>query len=369
MDGPRAVASSELLSLGELVDTVFRSGGTGEMFRLFPTFLVEDNAHNLLVFRDDSRIVSHVGMALHWACIEGCTVGVACIGAVATYESHRGQGMASQLMDFACRQAQEWGADFMMISGGRGLYRRLGAADVGHDYEVEIDAAAATALQDGTFTLTSFHTNDLTACAALYATRAAHYLRPVDDWEAFTRAKVCMCNDVDIWVVRRGETICGYCATDYDTAKSQVRVFEFAGDAVAIAAALKPLINHYEAAAVGLHLEPGDRTLHELLTQAGVGGAPAITSGTMLLLDVPRLIDRFQPLFQARLGRTATERLAVEAEDGGAYRFTLGSASWTAPGKMEAAQFLFGHPEFPQRPAPFDAALPISTLWYGFDYV
>ena len=116
MEGPRAVEASEMPSLSELVDTVFRGAPNNVMFSQYPQLFNEANRDNLLVFVDGGRVVSHYGMVQRWATVCGCTVRVACVGSVATYESHRGQRLASRLMQANVAKATADGADFAMIS-------------------------------------------------------------------------------------------------------------------------------------------------------------------------------------------------------------------------------------------------------------
>ncbi len=129
MEGPRALRAHELGSLSKLADTVFQSKNDGQMVYQFPVLFGSENHENLLVFVDGGKVVSHVGMVQRWASLAGCTVKVGLIGSVATYEDYRGKGLASQLFAAAAEKAVRDGCDFFMISGGRGLYRRAGAAD------------------------------------------------------------------------------------------------------------------------------------------------------------------------------------------------------------------------------------------------
>ena len=370
MDGPRSVKSEEFPSLSKLLDTVFRPGKTDEMFRLFPIFLSESNRENILVCaEEDGTLVSHVGLILRWASIEGCTVGVGGIGAVATYESHRGQGLASQLMELACRQSNDWGADFLMISGGRGLYRRLGAADVGVDTQVTVDPAIRERFRDPSISLVPAGDADLAACAALYATRPCRYLRPMDDWRTYLRAGLCMCKSVRTWMVRRGAAAVAYLVVAEHPQNQLLEVTEFAGDAAALAAALALLPASSSDSDARIHLEPGDQALRAILVASGAACKTVPTMGTMLILNLPRLMDRLQPAFRARLGRAYPHLPSVAENSDGSFTFSLGETEWTAPGKAEAAQFIFGHPQHQPRPGDFQKVFPISTLWYGFDYV
>ena len=135
MEGPRTPRREETASLARLVDAVFMEGQQGRMFQCFPTFFAEENHENHLVFAEGDEMLSHVGMLYRWACLAGCTVRMACVGAVGTHEAYRGRGMATALFQAACEKALADGVDFMMISGNRGLYQRPGAAEVGCDFK------------------------------------------------------------------------------------------------------------------------------------------------------------------------------------------------------------------------------------------
>jgi len=97
----------------------------------FPVLFAPENAENLYIFRDGDRIVSHVGVLRQKIVTMGIEIPVACIGSVCTDPDYRGRGLASQLMELAIRRSVELGDVLMYISGGRGLYRRLGATPIG----------------------------------------------------------------------------------------------------------------------------------------------------------------------------------------------------------------------------------------------
>ena len=200
MTGPKAISASELPSLGRLIDSVF---GTTErsMFEMFPTLFRRDNWENLLIFTDGSEVVAHVGMLYRWACIQGITLKVALIGAVATHPECRGKGLASELFSLAKDKAKSDGADLMLISGDRGLYTRAGAAIVGRLHEL-ITSETETAA--GELSIRPFAPFDLHECKEAYAAKAAHFIRPLDDWEAFFESRCCMCRDSELFVVQYG---------------------------------------------------------------------------------------------------------------------------------------------------------------------
>lgn len=200
MTGPKAISASELPSLGRLIDGVF---GTTErsMFEMFPTLFRRDNWENLLIFADGHEVVAHVGMLYRWACIQGITLKVALIGAVATHPEYRGRGLASKLFSLAQDMARADGADLMLISGARGLYTRAGAAIVGRLHELITGERVTSTCE---VSIRPFAPFDLHECKAAYAAKAAHFIRPLDDWEAFFASRCCMCRDTELFIVQHG---------------------------------------------------------------------------------------------------------------------------------------------------------------------
>lgn len=369
MDGPRAVRTDELPSLSRLVDTVFGSKNPGDMFRYFPTFFTESNRDNLFVFVQDHEVISHVGMTLHQASLAGCTVGVACIGAVSTYEEYRGKGLASRLLEHACKKARDWGANLMMISGGLGLYRRLGAADVGGDFDTTVTAEVAKTLSAAGFSLTEFAPEHLETYAKAYQAKAAHFVRPHEEWRALTEARVCMCRDVDILSIAGKNSVCAYLVAAPDTLLDAVRVFEFAGRAEALAAALRPLLQRYGLSSAKLRVPADNNALRTLLEKAGASLRPTTGMGTLLLLDIEGLFRQLRPLIESRLGPRGAQAFQVQHEPEGRVVFRAGDKKFEVDGIAEAAQVIFGHPDRLPAEGDFGRLFPVPSLEYGLNYV
>ncbi|HOJ32923.1 MAG TPA: GNAT family N-acetyltransferase [Candidatus Hydrogenedentes bacterium] len=368
MEGPRPVRVEELPSLSELVDTVFTPGRRGEMFRWFPLFLSEYNAENLFVFVDQGRVVSHVGVALNRASIGGCAVGVACVGAVATYEEYRGRGLASELMHAAIRHADARGSDFMMISGGRGLYRRLGAADVGYEYRAEVGLDVANKMALDQVALLPCSEEDLDMCARCYNQKAAHFVRSPFEWSVFLNERVCGCSDIDMWRVDYRGIGCGYWVVRRECKEGRLEVMEFGGDAVALSASLFRLLSHYAADRASIHLQEHDKVLRMILLDAGAILADASASGTYLLLNFSRLMERLVPFFESRVGRKAAEQLRY-AEQDDVYTIQCWEETLRIEGKTALMESLFGNRNRGNLGGVFDKLFPVPALWYGLNYV
>ena len=133
----------------------------------------------------------------------GARLRVACIGAVCTDPGHRGQGFASALMADARRQACASGASLMLISGGRGLYHRLGYVNVGCFERYQLGAGELHGLGNPGITLTGYREEDLPGLATLHQTEPVRFLRSAADWQQLMGAGHLMCAPTDLLGIRQ----------------------------------------------------------------------------------------------------------------------------------------------------------------------
>jgi predicted N-acetyltransferase YhbS len=358
MTGPRSVTPEELPALSDLVDRVFNAPAPGTMFQHFSQLFSVDNARNLLVFEDDGAVVAHAGMTQRGVSILGCQLRVACVGAVSTDPAYQGRGLATQLMDAACSQARADGVDLMMISGGRGLYRRLGAADVGCDYKLRIPRERVDA--QGGVSVRPFSSDYLPACKAAYANKPVHFIRPDSDWQDYSATQNLALRETAFTVITRNDEACGYVVTFPENDGTALRVAEFAGAPADVASALGPLMGMLNAQEIGLHLQACDEELRNLLADGAAALVPASTTGTLLFINIGQAVARLGPV----LGDAAGAHHVAEA-----FHFERGGESVAATNMHDATQFVFGHHDACIERGPFMEVLPIPAPWYGLNYV
>jgi predicted N-acetyltransferase YhbS len=387
-DGPRALRADEWPSLNELVSTVFRP----TMFESYPQLFNEENREHLRVVAEDGKIVCHVGMTQRSATLAGCAVEVACIGAVATDEAYRGRGFASAAFQDCCDLAAAAGVDLMLISGGRGLYTRVGCRRVGAYWDYVLDAvpgsAASASEGAGDYALAPLAAEHLPAVAGLYQAEPVRFLRPPEDWARAFACRVVMAGKSDFWGLWAGETLVAYVIAHPprtprpEGAPAIVRVVEYAGDRVAVASALPRLLARYEAEHLRLPVADGDAALRAHLRRAGSEGMPGTAWGTLRVINFPQLMERCRPLLAERLGGRPARalRFSADAPPGsaaGGFTIRLGDAALRIPDLGALASYLFARPgeEHEQVTGPaalktlLAGALPLPALWYGITYV
>jgi predicted N-acetyltransferase YhbS len=385
-DGPRALRDDEWPQLDALVSAVFRPS----MFQNYPQLFDRANRANLRVVAEDGKVVTHVGMTQRAASLQGCRIDVACIGAVATYDAYRGRGFASAAFQDCCDKAAADGVDVMLISGGRGLYTRVGCRQVGRDYDVALERETAGVLSADGCDLVACGPDDVPALRAIHAQEGVRFIRPRDDWRWFFASRVAMNTPADLWGVRRGGALQAYLLVHQPDKirrrapgdPTTARIVEYAGDRTAVAAGMRLLLETYPVDRATIHAGGHDAVLRAVLESNGLSGTPAGASGTLRVINFPQLMERCRPLLAARAGSEVAAALRFEAHERpgsalGGFTIRLGAATLRLPDLAGLAQYLFGSTKPLDVEPTGDAGLtalmqevlPLPTLWYGINYV
>jgi hypothetical protein len=371
---PRACRPDELDSLAGILDAVFRADRPGAMLTEYPQLFNLDNLDNLRVIDDGGRIASHVGIAVRDVLIAGCRLTAGLIGGVATRESARGHGLATALFDDAMRHIREvHGGCLMLVSGGRGLYRRRGCAAVPAGWRFHVDNAAASRLADPSLRCAVASDDDVTTSIPARCRREpARWVRPVSDYTGFLRSRTAMNKPSAFYLFMRGDR------AEAHVLVSQMpegpRAIEYAGCRAALAGGLGALMAQLGVTALDLVVPGSDPDLAAVLRFAGLAGA-VDGCGTVRILDFQKFMELLRPAFIERLPAQQAARLSGE-DRGEEMVFRLDGESWAlAPG--DAARVVFGSypgdtpPVLPENSLgrALASAFPLTAPWYGMNYV
>lgn len=399
MEGPRGLKAQEFDSLCTLINTVFRSDGAGRMEEQYPLLFASENFDQLFVMVDDGVVVSHVGALTRDISVLGCRMSTMSIGAVATYESHRGRGLATQLMEEAVRKAVEQDAVLMPISGGRGLYTRLGANRIGQYaiYTIPRDtlpagdgatpgddvpagegpAAGKTAV--GETDIRRAAPEDLHEMSRLYAEEPSRYVRSTADLRMAVDAAWICDRDGETVVIREEGRIVAYAGIqkrrpNREDEASRARLAEIAGSRSALVHALPHLYDRYGVDYLEIVTTASDNELASLLRPHGVTALPQGFTGTVLVLQPERLLQVFEEYIADVLGPGT---LAWDVSGATVTCRCGGQAHPIATGDLGALVFgvvppdpdpLGTVPSGPIRTA-LERVFPLQLPWYGFNFV
>jgi predicted N-acetyltransferase YhbS len=362
---PRGATEADRDSLRSLVGEVFRPSLTDE----YPQLFHAANLSNCRVVEVDGKLVSHVGMTVQDAAIYGCRVRVACIGGVATHPDHRGAGHAGACLDDAIAVAIADGADVMIISGDRSLYRRAGCRRVGQDLAALLTDGPPTTQKT---TLRDATEADIPTLRALHHGEPIHWKRDPDTWR---RALECG------WVMNRksrfviveahGADAAYFIAPEGGEPVNSIQISEYAGDRQVLLAAFAQHAAAVAAPAVQWSISSHDAYGKALAVASGAEVRGSTPSGTYIVLDPAQLVDRMRPFIREYVGSVADEITVQTVGEG--YRVAAGASEHALPDRGCAAHFLFGTREDRATPAPASGpladAFPFPALWYGVNYV
>ena len=402
MEGPRGLKAQEFDSLCTLVNNVFRGDGVGRMEEQYPLLFAPDNYDELFVMVDEGVVVSHVGALSRDISVLGCRMSTMSIGAVATYESHRGQGLATQLMEAAIRKAVEQDAVLMPISGGRGLYTRLGATRIGQYALFSVprdtlptgDGAAAgdgpgtgeTAAGEtgdgaaaGETEIRRAEAEDLHEMTRLYAEEPSRYVRSTADLRMAVDAAWICDRDGETVVIREEGRIVAYAGIqkrrpDREDEASRARLAEIAGSRSALVRALPCLYDRYGVDCLEIVTTASDNELASLLRPHGLTASPQGFTGTVLVLQPERLLQVFEEYIADVLGQgVLTWDVAADSvvfqSDGQTHPIATGDLGALVFGVVPPNP----NPVATVPPGPIRTSLervfPLQLPWYGFNFV
>jgi predicted N-acetyltransferase YhbS len=373
LEGPRGARPEELPAVVRLADTVFGEKRPHDMARWFPTLFSAANSRRLRVFSDGDRPVAMVGLTVNRVHAGGTAFTVGCIGAVCTLSEYRGQGLAGRLMEDTVRFCREEGADVLLVSGGRSLYRRMECVDAGLYESARIDRDAPLPRLAGE--VREWREKDLPALAALHGREPVRFDRGPDEFLALLRTATVHTWPGRTWVV--GSPAVAYLSVQEprEADGRVLSVHELGGSRTAALAALSRLFEEYGVARAEVSFPSSDVELRSILDSSGIAVAPRGFGGTVRVLDAPAGAKLATDRVRLVLPDPRRASLRTSA-DGASLRFEMGAESWRVEGLAEITALLFGSREQEVRmpsSGPLRAALevlfPIPLVDYGLDYI
>ncbi|MCY3801252.1 MAG: GNAT family N-acetyltransferase [Chloroflexi bacterium] len=405
IEGPRAAAPEETGELHRLITDVFGTSDMpgGQVPDEYPLIFRDKDPESRRVICVDGKIVSYVGLHIRNAVFFGCEVKVASVGGVCTHPAYRGRGLATILMNHCESFMQDAGVDLVIVSGERGLYRRLeyelaGSVSV---YRIPAD----TEPDNGGYTIRDATEADIGEMVRLYQRLPVRFHRPLEDFQVAVRA---------IWIDRvidqrhalvaerdgSLQAYLTYTVHDSDnesgapdpTATVGEPSFpleeesigsvsvgnrianEFAGGAGAVlalarAAAGRAGAPHFDLSVAGAY--------RQLLSECAGHGYPRHVThqpGTFKLLAPSRFLDAIKPLIIERAGADIADRLAISITDG-TYLLELDNQHYRIGRNAGLLELIF-EPGLRAEIGPngrlgeaVSACFPLPMIWTGLNFV
>ena len=369
----------------------------------YPLIFRDKDAESRQVICVDGKIVSYVGLHIRTAVFFGCEVKVGSVGGVCTHPAYRGRGLATILMNHCESFMQHAGVDLVIVSGERGLYRRLeyelaGSVSV---YRIPAD----TGPDNGGYTIRDATEADLSQMARLYQQLPARFRRPPEDFQIAVGA-IWMDRVIDqrhALVAERDGALQAYLTYTVDDSANESgapdptatvgepsfpleeesigsvsvgnRIAnEFAGSAGAVlplarAAARRAGAPHFDLSVAGAY--------RELLIECDRQHYPRHTThqpGTFKLLSPSTFLAAIKPLLIERAGEEVADRLAISIKDG-IYLLEIDDQRYRIGRDADLLELVF-EPGLETGSGPdgrlgeaVAACFPLPMVWAGLNFV
>jgi predicted N-acetyltransferase YhbS len=383
--GPKTTRPDQLKDVIALSASVFRGANVGDLIaKHYPLLYHPDRLEQLRIFEYEGRPVALVGMIVSDTVLLGCDVRVARIGSVCTTNEHRGNRLASRLLQDAEQRAISARAPIMLISGGRSLYTRRGAASCGRFHAYEIPRKTLPP-RDRTLTVTQLTRENAATALRLFEAEPIRFRRTAQDYAAKIATNWIENRPGASYLISRAETPVAAISVSRrpisrEDPREILRVCEMAGSRRAILPALPEILDNLGIETAVICAYPSDRAMLDACAELNV--SPQVTGfqGTVKVLDVDMLWRDFTPLLIERIGPEACAKMNLTAESDEFKIHTLtfdsGGEHVTIEGEREILLALFGSPELDPLGERSGAlvetlrrALPLPLPMYGASYI
>ena len=373
---PRGATAADAEPLGFLASTVFRGEGSPSdaMPSEFPLLYAESNLPNFRIICYESKPVSGVGIHITDALCLGHTFRIGSVGSVCTYSAHRGKGLATMLMFDAESHMRRADVDLVIVSGGRGLYRRINYEPAG----LEKHYAVPAEISPPRMTWREAADSDVYVLASIYSRKPVRFRRSLDDFKSTLAAFrfQARAGPGRTVIAKTDGRVVAYLSAlvrRRDDTKA-LETSETGGDprsVVNLAAALAADegVKSFDLAVPGAHED-----LSIVCGRRGFSEIERPASGTFKLLDPAGFVDKMRPLIAERAGTQFAKSLEVGNLAGGG-SFRLNGERLDVSKEAELLRLIFEpgwrteELDSGQLGALMGAAFPLPMIMPGFNFI
>ncbi len=206
----------------------------------------------------------------------------------------------------------------MLISGGRGLYTRVGCVPTGKYLAFTIQPG--NMLQSSSdLTIRLATSSDAAGCSRLYHTEPVHFIRPPAKFaDRLTHSYGYVHSEA--WIIERANQPVAYLLLgipweylDQQSGAGIRHVREYAGSRTALVGALGQIMSQWKLQEIHWPVAWQDSDTITLLQENGFKGAlEPLSDHTMRIINFPGLMADLKPYLQARLERSQARDLRFE---------------------------------------------------------
>jgi predicted N-acetyltransferase YhbS len=313
----------------ELIESVFHP----RMRHRYPWLLSETNLNHRFVAMDGNVVAGALNYWVDDIVIEGQSLLVASIGAVATHPDYRGQGIATNLLNYAENVMIDEKIDAVIISGSIDLYVRYGAERLSSVMTFKVPP------RDLPITLVPVEASHVPALKAMYDKNPCRFVRSVSQMEELIQATLVPSDWMNtvIYTVLDHDQPIAYAVVTRRPNKPGAWIREFGGDPnvlPALAGRVKQALQVQRVILEVIHNAP----LVPWLQRQGWPMTEEPMESTLKVLDFEQLVTKLKPMLIRHNPSLATLMVTQRAEQ---VIFTLNDQSFITSRRI-AQKMLIG---------------------------
>lgn len=341
MEGPRTARKEELQEVINLVNLVFRTSGNlnPTMGQEFPLLLGENNLDNMWVILEDGKVVSNINYYPTTISIENTKVKVASIGAVCTNPNFRGKGYASTILDNLELKVVNEGAEIMLVSGGRGLYRRKNCVDAGGFCKANLIPNTKV---NGSITLSEINDDNIDEAIRIYNKEPIRFNRIYNEFKGFHKGVMTPWGNMFFksYLINFNSKPIAYIVVRFFVDSKRAEIREFAGDRASIIHGIYHLIKNKNLDKCTLTFHCND-VIKQCLEDYGVELKQVNQAGTVKILNFTSLMNSLKPYMEQYIPMETLQDLRFKEIDE-KYFINLGNEQLEISNMGDLAQLIFG---------------------------
>lgn len=306
-----------------LSDATFREAGHISMGVAFPQVFSRALKQAYGAF-DGEKLVSFIGLVPAKIHIGPAVLNVFLIGSVCTDPEYRQRGIATAILEEIYQHIKKARGSLLFVSGGRGLYRRMGCYYFGGMYEFHLQKPPE---QEKPFSgiVRKAEPADIFYLDQLRGQKSVRFATSVWEWAELVKAggyasiyKLVQ----EVFVAEKDGAPVAYIVVGMpqsEPSDGQAIITEWAGEAEGIVALVQRVLSEQTVTGVKLNIPWFDSLYAEFQKCTH---KKKHHSGTIHIIDVHNLMEQLQPYFAERYGKQETIAIKIEGD-----RFVLTSGS------------------------------------------
>lgn len=184
MEGPRSPRETELPHILDFLNNKLRSEAPWSIAAEYPTAFSAQNIHNMRIISEDEKVVSHAVLKPLIIKSPHVIFKVGAIGSVVTEETHRGQGLSTQVINECLKTAATQSCDVAILwTDLFDFYRRMGFELAGSEVSFVIEENFAAPAQGLRFSTDPKVSPD--AIYRLYSSHTVNSVRTIEETRKF----------------------------------------------------------------------------------------------------------------------------------------------------------------------------------------